>query len=39
MKMLETDGITIIWNLNSAQYNPPLSFPYLRRNEIIAEIE
>lgn len=39
MKMLETDGIKIIWNLNSAQYNPPLSFPYLRRNEIIAEIE
>ncbi len=38
-ELLEKDGIKIIGNMNSAQYNPPLSFPFLRRNEIIAEIE
>ena len=38
-KYLERDNKEIIWNLTSAQYNPPLSFPFTRRNEIIAEIQ
>ena len=38
-KYLERDTIEMLWNLTSAQYNPPLSFPFTRRNEIITEIQ
>lgn len=38
-KYLERDEIKILWSLTSAQYNPPLSFPFTRRNEIIAKIQ
>ena len=36
---LERDDMSVIWEMSSAQYNPPLSFPLTRRNEIIVEIE
>lgn len=35
---LKKDNLKIVWKVISAQYNPPLSFPLMRRNEIIAEI-
>jgi len=35
---VEKDNLEIIATPISAQYNPPLSFPLMRRNEIIAEI-
>ncbi len=37
-KLLEEETINIIWEMTSAQYNPPLSFPLTRRNEILVEI-
>ena len=37
--LLIHDGYTIKGEMTSAQYNPPLSFPILRRNEIIVDIE
>ena len=37
-KYLLRDNIEIVWDSISAQYNPPLSFPFLRRNEIIIPI-
>lgn len=37
--LLQNDDIRSIWDMNSAQYNPPFSFPWLRRNEIIVEIK
>ena len=38
-KLLQRDGIATIGNVQLAQYNPPLSAPYMRRNEILVEIE
>jgi hypothetical protein len=38
-KLLEKAWIEIISDMNSAQYNPPFSFPFLRRNEIIVKIK
>ncbi len=35
---LNKDNFKIVGKVISAQYNPPLSFPLMRRNEIIAEI-
>ncbi|MDA9128885.1 heme-binding protein [Candidatus Gracilibacteria bacterium] len=37
-KLFESE-ITPIGNMTSAQYNPPLSFPFTRRNEILVEVE
>lgn len=37
-KYLKRDNLKIVGKVISAQYNPPLSFPLMRRNEIIAEI-
>ena len=39
LSLLELDNQEIIWEITSAQYNPPLSFPLLRRNEIIIPIK
>lgn len=33
------DGFNIKWEIISAQYNPPLSFPPLRRNEVMVDIK
>lgn len=38
-ELLEKDNIEVIGEMTSAQYNPPLSFPFTRRNEIIAIIK
>ncbi len=37
--LLSKESIEIIWEMTSAQYNPPLSFPLTRRNEILAEVK
>ena len=37
--LLEKDGKNIKSEMTSAQYNPPLSFPLTRRNEILVEVE
>ena len=44
MKIKLTDFLTrdsqlILWDISSAQYNPPFSFPLMRRNEIIIPIQ
>ncbi len=39
IEWLTQDGYTIKWDIISAQYNPPLSFPLLRRNEVMVDIE
>jgi hypothetical protein len=36
---LTRDGYKTKWEIISAQYNPPLSFPPLRRNEVMVDIE
>lgn len=36
---LQRDNIIISWDMISAQYNPPASFPLTRRNEIIVPIK
>jgi SOUL heme-binding protein len=36
---LARDGYKIKWDITSAQYNPPASFPPLRRNEVMVDIE
>ena len=38
-ELLTRDGFKIVSEMISAQYNPPLSFPLLRRNEVMVEIE
>jgi hypothetical protein len=38
-ELLVRDNHIIKGTMISAQYNPPLSFPLLRRNEILVEIE
>lgn len=38
-ELLTRDGIMMHGDIISAQYNPPLSFPLLRRNEVMMEIE
>jgi hypothetical protein len=38
-KLLQKAWIETISDMNSAQYNPPFSFPFLRRNEIIVKIK
>jgi len=37
-ELLERDSLKSSGEMISAQYNPPLSFPYLRRNEILVDI-
>lgn len=39
ISILQDAWIETIWDMNSAQYNPPLSFPWTRRNEIIVKIK
>jgi hypothetical protein len=39
IEWLTRDGYTMKWDIISAQYNPPLSFPLLRRNEVMVDIE
>lgn len=39
LSLLTRDGIQVQWEITSAQYNPPLSFPFLRRNEVMIEIQ
>lgn len=38
-ELLTRDGIVMHGDMISAQYNPPLSFPLLRRNEVMVEID
>lgn len=37
--MLARDGYEPISAFSSAQYNPPFSFPFMKRNEILVEID
>lgn len=37
--MLQHDTYVPVWDYISAEYNPPFSFPFMKRNEIIVEIE
>lgn len=39
LEYLERDNIVYRGEITSAQYNPPLSFPFTRRNEILVEVE
>jgi hypothetical protein len=39
LEILKKDNKQIVGDIVSAQYNPPLSFPLLRRNEIIIPIQ
>lgn len=38
-EFLARDGYIVKWEIISAQYNPPLSFPLLRRNEVMVDIQ
>lgn len=38
-ELLEKENYSTVWEFISAQYNPPFSFPLMRRNEILIEIE
>lgn len=38
-ELLRKENYAIIWDFLTAQYNPPFSFPLMRRNEILVEIE
>ena len=39
VEKLTADKVEIVWDIVSAQYNPPFSFPLMRRNEIIVTIK
>ena len=39
LSLLTRDNIKVKWEMISAQYNPPLSFPPLRRNEVMIDVE
>ena len=39
LELLERDNMKLLSNITSAQYNPPLSFPLTRRNEVMIEVE
>ncbi len=39
VNLLEKDSVETDWDIVSAQYNPPFSFPAVRRNEIIIPIK
>lgn len=38
-EMLKRDSIKSTWEFISAQYNPPLTFPFIKRNEILVDIQ
>lgn len=38
-ELLARDGFKMVGEMISAQYNPPLSFPLLRRNEVMVDIQ
>ncbi len=39
LELLKIDGFTTLGSPTSAQYNPPLSFPPLRRNEVMIDVK
>ena len=39
LSLLARDNLTTKWEIISAQYNPPASFPLLRRNEVMIGVE
>ncbi len=39
MRVLETEGIEVIGPSSLNQYNPPWTLPFLRRNEIMVQVE
>lgn len=38
-KLLDADALKTVGDMISAQYNPPWSIPFMRRNEIIVEVQ
>jgi hypothetical protein len=39
LQRVEADGLTIQSSLESAFYNPPFMPPFMRRNEIMVEVQ